>query len=111
MSSLLITDLHRQMARYGVSYKEPLIHPQKTVTAMRLLSAIQDDTVRVSISHALYQVSILAYHKNIDAVVNDVRLTGVNRKMSLIWILCKKWQHPMESMSLSCLGLIQHHKL
>lgn len=53
---MIIIDLQRQMLRYGVPYREPLAHPQKTVTAMRLLSAITNQATRVKVSHNLYQV-------------------------------------------------------
>ena len=50
-------DLHRQMVRQGVAYREPQFHPQRTVDAMRMLSAITDNTTRASVSHNLYRVS------------------------------------------------------
>ena len=52
----LSADLHRQMHRLGVAYHEPVNHPQKTVDAMRLLAAITDNSLRASVSHALYKV-------------------------------------------------------
>ena len=52
-------DLHRQMHRLAVPYNEPVNHPQKTVNAMRLLAAIPDNSLRVSVSHALYKVEHL----------------------------------------------------
>jgi len=55
-SLLYILDLHRQMTRRGVPYREPQSHPQKTVQAMRLLSAISDHDTRVGVSRNLYQV-------------------------------------------------------
>jgi hypothetical protein len=57
--SCLLLDLHRQAARRGVMFKDPVSHPQKTVSAMRLLSAISDHTTRVKVTHNLYRVSVV----------------------------------------------------
>lgn len=54
--NFLLSDLHRQLVRRGVPYRAPHHHPQKTVNAMRMLSAISDHSTRVSVSHRLYQV-------------------------------------------------------
>ena len=51
-----LLDLQRQLIRRGMPYKEPLNNPQKTVTAMRLLSAITDNQIRALVSHNLYKV-------------------------------------------------------
>ena len=51
-------DLFRQMKRTGAPYKEPDNHPQRTVTAMRLLAAIPDNSLRASVSHSLYRVRL-----------------------------------------------------
>lgn len=51
-------DLHRQMLRRGIPYREPVSHPQKSVTAMRLLSAITDNAIRAGVSHNLYKVYV-----------------------------------------------------
>ena len=48
--------MHRQMHRLGVPHNEPVNHPQMTVNAMRLLAAITDNSLRASVSHALYKV-------------------------------------------------------
>lgn len=56
-SKLRITgaDLHRQMSRRAVPYREPVSHPQKTVYAMRILAGIDSHKLRVSASHALFK--------------------------------------------------------
>lgn len=46
------------MLRKGVLYREPVSHPQKSVTAMRLLSAITDNGIRAGVSHNLYKVCL-----------------------------------------------------
>ena len=56
LSLSLSIDMHRQMHRLGVPHNEPVNHPQKTVNAMRLLAAITDNSLRASVSHALYKV-------------------------------------------------------
>ena len=56
LSLSLSLDMHRQMHRLGVPHNEPVNHPQKTVNAMRLLAAITDNSLRASVSHALYKV-------------------------------------------------------
>ena len=52
------SDLHRQMSRHSVPYRDPALNPQRTVYAMRMLAGIHDDRTRISLSHALYRVSI-----------------------------------------------------
>lgn len=52
---IISNDLHRQMYRHGTPYREPSSHPQKTVTAMRLLAGIPDNDIRAALSHTLYR--------------------------------------------------------
>ena len=47
--------MRRQILRRNVPYRDPVSHPQKTVTAMRLLAAISDHAVRVGVTHSLYK--------------------------------------------------------
>ena len=57
LQNITVIDLQRQMIRRGTPYKEPFYNPQKTVTAMRLLSAIPDNKTRALVSHSLYKVA------------------------------------------------------
>ncbi len=46
----------RQMKRRNVPYRTLEVPVKKTLTAMRMLAAIPDNSVRAGVSHALYRV-------------------------------------------------------
>lgn len=51
-------DLLRQLKRRNVPYRTLEVPIKKTLTAMRLLAAIPDNSIRAGLSHALYRVIV-----------------------------------------------------
>lgn len=52
---ILAYDLHRTIVRYGIPFTFNSHHPNKTITAQRILASLQDNTKVKILAEALYE--------------------------------------------------------